>query len=321
MEVFVTGATRVLGRPVVQQLIAAGHRVRALSRSQENGQVLRELGAEPVEANLFDVESLKSALKGCDAILHLATKIPPTMLLGRLSAWQENDRIRRDGTRNLVEAALAVGGVQTIIYPSFFSVYLDSGDRWIDAASTPVQSTTSLQSTLDAEEAVARFAGAGDGRRGISLRMGAFYGPETPSALEVLDYARKGIGAFPGRRDGYVPQIWLQDAASAIVVALTQPVPSGIYDIVDDEPLTRRALFDTMAHAVGRKHLLLVPDLLMRLLTGTKYADMSRSLRISNRRFKEVSGWQPTVPNARIGWARIAQESATGAHIPAGMVR
>lgn len=319
MEVFVTGATRVLGRPVVQQLIAAGHRVHALSRSQENEKELRELGAEPVAANLFDVESLKTALRGCDAILHLATKIPPTMKMGRLSAWQENDRIRRDGTRNLVDAALAVGGVQTIIYPSFFSVYPDSGDKWIDAATTPVQSATSLQSTLDAEEAVARFTS--EGRRGISLRMGGFYGPEAPSALEILDYARKGIGAYPGRRDGYVPPIWLQDAASAIVVALTHPVPSGIYDIVDDEPLTRREMFDALAQAVGRKHLLALPDLLMRLLMGTKYDDMSRSLRISNRRFKEVSSWQPTVPNAWIGWARIGQESAMDNHNPAGMVR
>lgn len=311
----------MLGRPVVQQLIAAGHHIRALSRSQENEKELHALGAEPVAANLFDVESLKPALKGCDAILHLATKIPPTIKMGRLSAWQENDRIRRDGTRNLVDAALAVGGVQTIIYPSFFSVYPDSGDKWIDAASTPVQTTASLQSTLDAEEAVARFASAGNGRRGISLRMGAFYGPEAPSAMEVLDYARKGIGAFPGQRNAYVDHIWLQDAASAIVVALTQPVPSGIYDIVDDEPLTRREMFDALAHAVGRKRLLLVPDLLMRLLVGTKYDDMSRSFRISNRRFKEVSDWQPTVPNARIGWARMVQESASGHHIPAARVR
>src|SRR5579883_1140481 len=131
----------------------------------------------------------------------------------------------------------------------------------------------------------------------------------------------KGFGAYPGRRDGYVPHIWLQDAASAIVVALTEPVPSGIYDIVDDEPLTRREMFDALAQAVGRKHLLLVPDLLMRPLMGTKYDDMSRSIRISNRRFKEVSNWQPTVPNAWIGWARIGQESARGDHSPAGMVR
>jgi uncharacterized protein YbjT (DUF2867 family) len=79
METFVTGATRVLGRPVVQILVAAGHRVRALSRSEENGAELRKLGAEPVPANLFEVKSLKPALSGSDAILHLATRIPATM--------------------------------------------------------------------------------------------------------------------------------------------------------------------------------------------------------------------------------------------------
>ena len=68
-------------------------------------------------------------------------------------------------------------------------------------------------------------------------------------------------------------------------------------------------MFDAVAHAVGRKHLRPLPDLLMRMLLGTTYDDIHRSLRISNRRFKEVSSWQPAVPNARIGWARIVEES------------
>ncbi len=312
MEIFMTGATRVLGRPVVQLLVDAGHRVRALSRSEESAAVLRKLGVEPVSASLFEIESLKPALTGSDAILHLATRIPPTMKMGRLSAWQENDRIRREGTRNLVEAALAVGGVHTFIYASFAFVYPDSGDRWIDAETTPVQPAATVNSTLDAEVAVASFAG--NERRGISLRMGAFYGPESPTTWEFLSYARRGIAAFPGSRDAYLPQIWVQDAASAIVAgainrAPTQPVPSGIYDIVDDEPLRRGDMFAAVARAVGRKHLWPLPDLLMRMLLGTTYDAMHRSLRISNRRFKAVSNWQPKVSNARLGWARVVEES------------
>ena len=306
MEIFMTGATRVLGRPVVQLLVDAGHRIRALSRSQENAAVLRQLGADPVPASLFEVESLKPALTGSDAILHLATSIPPTMKMGRLSAWQANDRIRREGTRNLVEAALAAGSVGTFIYPSFAFVYPDSGDSWIEADTTPVQPAATLHSTLDAEVAIASFAG--NERRGISLRLGALYGPESPATWEFLSYARRGIAAFPGSRDAYLPLIWVQDAASAIVAALTQPVPSGIYDIVDDEPLRRADLFDALAQAVGRKHLRPLPDLLMRILLGTKYDDMHRSLRISNRRFQAVSNWQPMVPNARLGWARVVEE-------------
>jgi nucleoside-diphosphate-sugar epimerase len=272
--------------------------------------VLRALGAEQVAANLFEVDSLKSALAGSDAILHLATSLPPIMKMGRLSAWKENDRIRREGTRALVEAALAAGSVKIFIYPSFAFVYPDSGDRWIDAETTAVQPAVTLHSTLDAESDVARFAG--NGHQGISLRMGGFYGPE-PTSWQFLRYARRGIAAFPGAHDAYLPQIWVQDAASAIVTALTQPVPSGVYDLVDDEPLTRGEWFDALAHAVGRKHLWPVPDLLMRLLTGVKYDDMHRSLRISNHRFKTVSDWKPTVPTARVGWARLVEEASRGA--------
>lgn len=201
-----------------------------------------------------------------------------------------------------------MGTVQTIIYPSFNFLYPSSGNTWLDAQATPVKTAT-LSSTVEAEEAVARFAESDPTkqRRGISLRLGSFYGPEAPSSWEMLDYARKGIGALPGARAGYLPQIWLQDAISALLLALTEPVPSGVYDIVDDEPVTRAQMFTLLAHAVGRKRLLVLPDLLMRLMTGAKYADISRSLRISNRLFKAVSSWQPTVPNARIGWDLMAQ--------------
>ncbi len=312
MHIFVTGATGVLGKTVIPTLLADGHVVRALSRSEANNGVLQCLGAEPIHADLFDAEALVQALAGCEAILHLATRIPPTMQMGRLSAWQENDRIRREGTRALVEAALARGSVKTFIYPSFAFVYPDSGDTWIDAATTPVQPAVTLHSTLEAEADVARFAG--NERRGIALRMGAFYGPE-PTSWQFLRYARRGIGAFPGARNAYLPQIWVQDAASALITALTQPVPSGIYDLVDDEPLRRGEWFDALAQAVGRKHLLPLPDLLMRLLTGVKYDDMHRSLRISNRRFKAVSNWTPAVPNARVGWRRLIEESSWGSAI------
>jgi 2-alkyl-3-oxoalkanoate reductase len=308
MNIFVTGATGVLGTSLVPRLVKAGYTVSAMSRTPENDERLRRAGAHPVRVDLFDVEALKQVLAGNAAIYHLATKIPPSTQIGRSSAWLENDRLRRDGARNLVEAALAVGTVQTIMYPSFDFLYPSSGDTWLDAQTTPVRTAT-LSSTVEAEEAVARFAASDPTKqhRGISLRLGSFYGPEAPSSWEMLDYARKGIGAFPGARSGYLPQIWLQDAISALLLALTEPVPSGVYDIVDDEPVTRAQMLTLLAHAVGRKRLLALPDLLMRLMTGAKYADVSRSLRISNRLFKAVSSWQPTVPNARRGWDLMAQ--------------
>jgi len=149
---------------------------------------------------------------------------------------------------------------------------------------------------VDAEAAVARFAATDTGkpRRGISLRMGLFYGLESSASWELLGYARRGIGVLPGARSGYLPMIWIQDAVRALFIALKEPVPSGVYGIVDDEPLTRAEVFAVLAQAVERKRLWIVPDAMMRLLLGVKYADASRSLRTANRRFKAVSSWSAT---------------------------
>lgn len=303
MQVFVTGATGVLGRPIVRRLVASGHEVRTLSHSAANAATLRSLGVEPVEADLFDIASLRDAVAGCDAILHLATKIPPTSRAGRLSSWAENDRIRREGTANLVTAALD-STVTTFVYPSFAFVYPDSGDAWIDATTTEPAPTAILRSTLDAEAEVARFASAA-GHRGLSLRMGAFYGSDVPSAREQLRMARSGIVGLPGRPGTFWPTIWIDDAADAVVAALSQGA-SGVYDVVDDEPLTRAQVWVAMAGAVGRKRLRRLPAWLLRLVGGVGAMTMSRDLRISNRRFKAETGWAPTVVDARAGWKRLA---------------
>src|SRR5690242_16608175 len=119
MKIFVTGATGVLGRPVVKALVEAEHQVQALSRSTRDEALLQRLGACPVEVDLFDVQALTHVLSSTDAILHLASKIPPTGKVGKRSFWLENDHLRRDGTRCLIEAALATECVRHVIYPSY----------------------------------------------------------------------------------------------------------------------------------------------------------------------------------------------------------
>lgn len=311
MQVFVSGATGVLGRPTVRRLVAAGHSVRGLSRSAANAALLRQLGAEPVQADLFDVDALQAALRGCDAALHLATKIPPTSRAGRLSAWAENDRIRREGTRTLVSAALATPTLRTIIYPSFALVSPESGDRWIDAENTPAEPTAIQRTTLDAEAEVARFAAAA-GRRGLSLRMGAFYGPDVPSFQDQLQIARMGFSPLPGHPDGYLPVIWVEDAAAAIVTALDRGA-SGVYDVVDDNPLRRAEVAMALAGVVGRKRLLPLPAWLLHLVGGPGVDSLSRSQRVSNRRFKAETGWAPSVPDARAGLLRLGDPAVARA--------
>jgi nucleoside-diphosphate-sugar epimerase len=310
--VFVSGATGVLGRATVPQLLASGHTVRALSRGEANDAAIRALGGEPVRGDLFDPDSLRQAVAGADAIFHLATRIPPSSDLRRRSAWVENDRIRDDGTKNLVDAALAAGA-QVLVYPSFAFVYPDSGDAWIDAVSTLVAPTDILLSTIAAEREVARFAETGG--RGISLRLGALYGSDLASTREQLQLARRGISVFGSRPEAFTPTLWIGDAASALVTALDR-APSGLFDIVDDEPVRQRQLKTALAQAAGRRRTLSLPAWIVRMTAGPAAELFTRSLRISNRRFRDATGWAPAVRNAVEGMALIG-----GANPPPPTVR
>lgn len=307
MKIFITGATGVLGCHVVPQLIQSGHQVRGLARSLGNVELLQSFGAEPVRVDLFDSVALAQAVEGCDAILHLATRIPSTMNLGKRSAWAETDHIRREGTRNVVDAAL-VQQVQTVIYPSICFAYPDSGARWIDATLDQLVVGEYYATTFDAEREVQRFADAGG--RGITLRMGLFYGPESPQSQDQLRFARWGIASVVGRLDAYHPFVVIEDAARAIVAAL-EHAPAGTYDIVEDEPPTTAEINAAMAKAAGRRRLRSLPDFLVQMTMGREIMSVfSRSQRVSNRRFKDATGWSPRYSTNSGGWDRVARAMA-----------
>jgi 2-alkyl-3-oxoalkanoate reductase len=304
MNVFVTGGTGVLGRGAVRQLVQEGHTVRALSRSDANDAQLRELGAELVRGDLYDTGFLERVLEGMDVVLHLASRIPGLNDIGKRSAWLETDRIRRDGTRALVDASLKTG-VRVFVYPSITFLYPDGGSSWLEADKTQPDPAQYLATTLDAEREVARFAASKPEARGISLRLGAFYGPESGQTLEMLRFAERGIAPVLGDADGYVSSIWIDDASSAVIAAM-KDAPTGVYDVVDDEPLTRAELGAVMARAVGRSRLWRVPKQFAPLMMGVVTDTLTRSQRVSNVKFKTATRWTPTIKTARDGWQQLA---------------
>jgi len=316
MSIFVTGATGVLGRPVVEELGRRGYRVHALCRSPANRKLIIQQGANPEEVDLYDVDALTRILKTCDTVLHLATKIPPTTSMKKPGIWDENDKIRRDGMATIVQAARAAGTIGTILYPSISYFYSDGGADWLEADTAATEPASVQRSTLEAESSVREFADEDSNRRGIILRFGAFYGPQSSDSRQSLSLARKGFFLPLATPSTYRSTIWIDDAARAVVSAV-EHAPTGIFDVVDNVPFTQEQTAGALAAAVGRRKLHTLPRFVLRLALTAELRDLlARSQRISNTSFCNATGWKPNVPSQAEGWRLIADAAEDGRKTP-----
>jgi nucleoside-diphosphate-sugar epimerase len=299
MRVFVTGGTGAIGVHTVPALVAAGHAVTALARSDAKAAWLQRHGAVPVAVSLFDRRGLAHAFAGHDAVVNLASALPSTTAFVRQSAWAECERVRVEGSAAVVDAARDAG-VRHLIQESVVMIYRDGGTDWVDE-DQPVDHYPITRGNHAAEASALRFAAAGEA---TILRFGVFYGPHAAHSEQILDMARWHIGFVPGRSDTYLSSIHVADAADAVVAALT--APGGTYNVVDDEPLTKREYAAACAAAVDRRLWISGPGRLG-LLLGDRLTSMTRSLRVSNKRFRDASGWRPRYPSAAEGYRAMAQ--------------
>lgn len=300
MQVFVTGGTGAIGRPAIAALVAAGHTVTALARTPERAAALEAQGARPVAVSLFDREALALAFAGHDAVVNLATALPPTRRFMRQSAWADNQRIRIEGSAAVVDAALAAR-VGTLVQESVAMIYPDRGADWIDE-DVPPDRYPIAEGNLAAEASARRFTESGG--RGTVLRFGWFHGPGAAHSEELLALARRHIATMLGPPDGFVSSIHVADGGAAIAAALA--APAGTWNVVDDEPLTKRAFADALGAAVGVTPWVRAPGRAA-LLLGQRSTSLTRSLRVANGRFREATGWTPRYPSAREGLAATAQ--------------
>jgi len=301
MKVFVAGATGVLGRRAVRLLVADGHEVSGIARSPEKAQQLTEAGATPVMVDLFDAEEIAAAVAGNHVVANLATHIPDVAHAARSSAWSDNDRIRTEGARNLVDGALA-GGVQRYVQESISFFYVDSGETWVDE-DTPIDAPAFAAAFQSAEASAHRFAESGNDA--VVLRFGMFYAADTAHTQFQLKAARRGMAAMPGPKDTYQSLIHVDDAAAAVLAALR--APGGTYNVTESEPMRRGEANAVIAAALGKNRALSIPGLTK--LGGQKTEYFGRSLRISSKRFRDATGWQPAYPSVREGWAQVAAAS------------
>jgi nucleoside-diphosphate-sugar epimerase len=308
MRVFVAGATGVIGRRVVPMLVQRGLRVTAVARSPDKRAVLEQQGAAAVEIDLFDPKSLRRVLGGHDAVINLATHIPSSSMRMLFRwAWRETDRIRREGSAALVDAAIGAG-VRRFVQESFAPVYEDGGDRWIEEQ-WPLRPATYNRTVLDAERSASRFTTSGG--VGVILRFAVFYGGDSRASREMVGMIRKGWSPIPGDPDAFVSSVSHDDAATATVAALE--IPAGAYNVNDNEPLRRREWVDSFADALSLPHPRPLPVLVTRL-GGSTMRLLSRSLRLSNAKLRAASDWSPRWPSVRDAWPSIAPELLVAAN-------
>ena len=200
----------MLGRALLPLTTAAGHKVKAPTSS---------------ELDLFDPAAVGDACRDVDAILRLATRIRPLAELDKPEAWRDNDRLRADASRILVDAALA-HAVDVYVQPTVTFVYPQ--DQPATECTAISEVSPILRSALVAAQQTARFAAGG--RRGIALRFGLLDGPATGHEQPV-----PSLGAT----------LHVQDAAHALIAALA--IPSGIYNVCRDGERVSNARFSMTA--------------------------------------------------------------------------
>ena len=280
LNIFVVGTTGILGRNVVPRLVERGHKVKAIVRRHEQAEFIHQMGADPIIGDIFDIVSLNNVASGCDVALHLATAIPKS---GNQD-WSLNDRIRREGTRNLIAAA-TTNGIKRYIQQSITLLYGDCRQVIVDE-SAPLQPSVMSQSAADMEEMVRNST-----LEWCILCGGLFYGIGTGRENEWREAARQGRLALPGDGDDLISLIHVVDMARA-VVATTENAPSGsVYNIVDDKPVSYKELFTYITTQL---------DTALPTAGGPKFLP---SLGCSNARAKQDLSWQPAYPSYLSGLA------------------
>ncbi|MDP8922676.1 MAG: NAD(P)-dependent oxidoreductase [Chloroflexota bacterium] len=296
MKVLLAGASGVLGRPTTQQLVAAGHEVIGLARSDAAAEVIRSLGGTPVRGDVLDADSTRVAAVGVDAVVNLSAAVP----LGTdvKQATKENDRVRLEGTRNLLAAAEA-GGAKVYVHESLLYVYGDWGRTWVTEGT---ESTGTLApSALEAEGLV-----QASGLPWVILRYGSVYGREAWHTQLMVSQLKKRLLPIVGDGANYWSLVHAEDAGRATALAVEDAADSSIYNVCDDEPVTMADLFTYLAAQLGVQPPMKVPALVARMAIGGDATDLlASSIRMSNRAIKQDLDFEPRYPTYREGLAEV----------------
>jgi 2-alkyl-3-oxoalkanoate reductase len=304
MKVFVAGGSGAIGVPLVRALVARNHRVFATTRSRGKQPMIRGLGATPVVVDALDAAALEKAVRDTAPthVVHELTALPKTGPR-RASDLEDTNRLRDEGTRNLLAAAVAAGA-HRIIVGSFAMI-----------GATPAPKTSNPQLNRAAEAVQSMESQVLDAaRRGrieaLVLRYGLFYGPGNPATDELIALARRRRLPRVRNDRGRLPYIHIDDAVEATIAALEHGTSGNVYDIVDDHPVSFSEMVTELASVAGAPPPLTVPTWLIRIASPYLARLFTVQLRLSNAKARLDLGWTPKYPSYREGLRQTIARAA-----------
>jgi nucleoside-diphosphate-sugar epimerase len=302
MNVFVAGGSGTIGVPLVRALKAAGHQVTALTRSAARRDEFWGWGVSVAVADALDRDALIEAVRAARPthVIHQLTALPKDAPR-RARDLTPTNRLRIDGTRNLLDAAVAAGARRFVA--GSFAPLSPRGAVAADPKDEAAAAVQSMESqVLDATERGVL--------QGVVLRYGLFYGLEAPSTVAMIEMVRKRRLPVVRGDAGQLPVIHVDDAVRATVLALEAARPGGVYEIVDDQPVSLTEFVEALAKYTGSPAPLKVPAWLPRLIAPYMSRMTSMRLPLSNQAAKEDLGWRPKYPTMRDGLAHMFRRAA-----------
>ncbi len=309
MRVFVAGATGAIGKQLVPRLVAAGHEVHGMTRSDSKQAMLSELGAVPAVADALDPNQVAAAVGSArpEVIVHQLTAIGALDMRHFDRDFALTNRLRTEATDHLLSAGQAVG-VQRFVAQGIagFGAYARTGGL-VKSEKDPLDPTPvhEMRETVAAIRHLEQAVLGAKWTEGIVLRYGAFYGPATsmePGA-EQFELIRRRKFPLVGNGRGVWSFIHVADAAEATVAAVEHG-SRGVYNVVDDDPAMVAEWLPALAQQLGAKKPIRVPKLIGRLFAGEAGVMMMTDVRgASNAKAKRELAWRPGHPSWRQGFA------------------
>ena len=306
MRVFVAGATGAIGNQLVPRLVAAGHEVFGMTRSESKRAMLEELGAAPVVADALDPDQVAEAVAGArpNVILHQLTALGSVDSVNPRHFDHDiapTSRLRTEGTDHLLSAGQAVG-VRRFVAQSFAPIAYARTGGPVKSEEDPLDPAPAreMRETLAAIRHLEQAVLNARRTEGIVLRYGAFYGPGTSMAPggEQFELVRKRKFPLVGGGGGVWSFIHVADAAEATVAAI-EGGHGSVYNVVDDDPAPVAEWLPALAQKVGAKKPMRVPRFVGRLFAGEAGVVMLTEVRgASNAKAKRELAWRP----ARASW-------------------